>query len=159
MDQTNSGVTGQVDQTTKLCLSCHDGTVALDSFGGAASGGSSETITAVASWADVTKGTGNNLSTNHPYGDAARWPTNNITGLGAPGVVDLVDPSFRKTAGIMPLGTMYDGTGAVGCVSCHDPHNGSGNTDFLWVQNNVAGTTVDNRSVSGSLLCQNCHIK
>jgi hypothetical protein len=33
---TGQNVTGQVDTNSRLCLSCHDGTVALDSFGGGA---------------------------------------------------------------------------------------------------------------------------
>src|SRR5215208_7750619 len=34
-DAAGQKVTGKVDTNSMLCLSCHDGTVALDSFGGA----------------------------------------------------------------------------------------------------------------------------
>lgn len=148
--------TGNVDQNTKLCLSCHDGTVALDSFislphglAGTMKAGTGTTF--IASWADKTKGTGNDLSTNHPIGQAAVWtyPTPSY----------MVDPSLRDAKGIMPLRPMANGQLAVGCTSCHEPHNRNGNADFLWVNNSGPGTTVDGRSVSGSTLCMNCHIK
>jgi len=148
--------TGNVDQNTKLCLSCHDGTVAMDSFisvphnlAGTMKAGTGTTF--IMSWADKTAGTGTDLSTNHPLGDAARWtyPTPSY----------MVDPSLRDAKGMMPLRPMADGGLAVGCTSCHEPHNRNGNADFLWVNNSGPGTTVDGRSVTGSTLCMNCHIK
>jgi len=146
-------IKGNVDQNTKLCLGCHDGTVALSSFNvpyGETKGDGTTTMTTFASFA--VKGAGNDLTATHPIGDAATWvyPTD---------TTKFVDPSYRDAAGIMPLRPMATGALAVGCSSCHDPHNTAGNNDFLWVANNVPGTTVDGRSVSGSVLCENCHKK
>jgi len=73
----------------------------------------------------------------------------------------MVPEASRTTAGIMPLRYMNDGKKVVGCTSCHEPHNRKGPAvkNMLWVANDVAGTTVDGRSVSGSILCLNCHKK
>ena len=145
---------GAVDQNTKLCLGCHDGTVALASFalphGFTAAPNGTVTMTTIASYA--VKGAANDLTAVHPIGAAARWsfPTN---------TAKWVDPSAHATTGYTPLRPMADGSYAVGCSSCHDPHNTAGNDHMTWVPNNVPGTTDDNRSVSGSLLCENCHVK
>lgn len=138
--QTGTTVSGAVDTNSRLCLSCHDGTVAVDSFFGGA--GTQQ----------LTGGLiGTDLSNDHPIGEAAIWWTT------TPGY--MVDPSLRAAAGIMPLRRMADGRMAVGCTSCHEPHNRRNTTGMLWVANNVPGTTVDGRAVSGSLLCMNCHKK
>ncbi|HVT88467.1 MAG TPA: hypothetical protein VHD56_06410 [Tepidisphaeraceae bacterium] len=144
LDANGQGVTGQVDTNSKLCLSCHDGTVALDSFGGATGN------TNIAGKANL----GNDLSNDHPIGEAAIWPTPNPSYM--------VDPTLRANASggaIMPLRALADGRQTVGCTSCHEPHNRKSTTHMLWVNNGVAGTTVDGRAVSGSLLCLNCHKK
>jgi hypothetical protein len=142
LDSTGTGVTGDVDENSKLCLSCHDGTVALDSFGGKTG---TQFIT------NNRKILGTDLSNDHPIGENAIWPTPNPSYM--------VDPSLRSAAGIMPLRPMADGKLAVGCTSCHEPHNRKGTDHMLWVNNAIAGTTVDGRSVNGSLLCLNCHKK
>jgi len=158
------GAPGTIDQNTELCLSCHDGTVALDSYGGGSpsntltGGGTSITwgstfMGTAASWAVFGQGA-NDLSNDHPLGSAAYWPAVNPSWL--------VNPTFRGR--MMPLRTMVvpatDGsTVAVGCTSCHEPHNGGSGEKLLWVSNYGGGTTVDGRAVNGSILCQNCHIK
>jgi hypothetical protein len=91
------------------------------------------------------------LSNDHPIGEAAIWWTTTPPYM--------VDQSFRTAAGIMPLRKMADGRLAVGCTSCHEPHNRKNTDHMLWVKNNGPGTTVDGRSVSGSTLCLNCHKK
>jgi len=142
VDASGNGVTGDVDQNSKLCLSCHDGTVALDSFGGKSG---TQFIT------NNKAILGTDLSNDHPIGDNAIWPTPNPSFM--------VDPALRNAAGIMPLRPMADGKLAVGCTSCHEPHNRKGTTHMLWVNNGISGTTVDGRPVNGSLLCLNCHKK
>jgi hypothetical protein len=147
--------TGKVDQNSKLCLSCHDGTVALDSFGGQTG---SQVITnprAVFS---------SDLSNDHPIGEAAVWPqTWDPTANGGKGAwtggTYMVTPDLRNTAGIMPLRVMADGRNVVGCTSCHEPHNRKSQDHLLWVNNSGPATTVDGRAVSGSVLCMNCHKK
>ena len=140
LDASGNGVTGAVDQNSKLCLSCHDGTVAVDSFGGGA--GTQQLTGGVL---------GTDLSNDHPIGEAAVWPNPNPSYM--------VDPSLRSAKGIMPLRKLADGRNAVGCTSCHEPHNRVNTDHMLWVKNDGAATTVDGRSVSGSALCMNCHKK
>jgi hypothetical protein len=139
--------TGQnVDTNSLLCLSCHDGTVALDSFGGAPAGSNAGLING------GQKGganLGTDLTDDHPIGAGAIWTNPSF----------MVPQQLRDAQGIMPIRLMPDGTQAVGCTSCHEPHNRTGNPNMLWVPNNKAGTTVDGRAVSGSLLCMNCHKK
>ena len=137
---TGQNVTGAVDTNSRLCLSCHDGTVAVDSFGGG--NGTNQMTGGVL---------GTDLSNDHPLGENAVWPT--------PNPAYLVDPALRAAAGIMPLRNLADGRAAVGCTSCHEPHNRKNTVHMLWVNNQGAGTTVDGRAVSGSLLCMNCHKK
>lgn len=137
---TGQNVTGEVDTNSRLCLSCHDGTVAVDSFGGGA--GTQQ----------LTGGLiGTDLSNDHPIGEAAIWPTTTPPYL--------VDPALRSAAGIMPLRQLADGRNVVGCTSCHEPHNRKNQQYMLWVNNSGPATTVDGRSVSGSALCMNCHKK
>jgi hypothetical protein len=149
LDDSGAGVTGAVDQNSKLCLSCHDGTVALDSFGG-----NTGTHFIGAGGLVAAGATGNDLSHNHPIGEAAIWPT---------GASYMVDPSFRDAAHIMPLRKMADGRLAVGCTSCHEPHNRKALPHMLWASVSGSGATVDSvngsRVVNGSVLCLNCHKK
>jgi hypothetical protein len=137
---TGTQVTGQVDTNSRLCLSCHDGTVALDAFGGAAG-------TQQISNPDAILGT--DLSNDHPIGEAAVWQT--------PTPTDYVDPALREAAGIMPLRRLADSRAVVGCTSCHEPHDRKNIPGMLWVPVSGPGTTVDGRSVTGSVLCMNCH--
>ena len=139
-EATGQGVTGKVDTNSALCLSCHDGTVAVDSFGGGA--GTQQ----------LTGGlVGTDLSNDHPIGEAAVWWTTTPSYM--------VDPALRDAKRIMPLRQLADGRKAVGCTSCHEPHNRPSTDHMLWVSNSGSATTVDGRTVSGSALCFNCHKK
>jgi len=153
VDESGNGVTGDVDQNSKLCLSCHDGTVAADSFGGKT--GSNFLTGGIV---------GTDLSDDHPIGEAAIWPqTWDPTGNGGKGAWTgasyMVTPDLRTAAGIMPLRKMADGRLTVGCTSCHEPHNRKSTENLLWVNNSGPAKTVDGRDVSGSALCMNCHKK
>jgi hypothetical protein len=141
LDESGNGVTGDVDQNSKLCLSCHDGTVALDSFGGQTGN------VFISAYGNV----GTDLSNDHPIGAAAIWPT--------PNPAYMVDPALRDAQHIMPLRKMANGQLAVGCTSCHEPHNRKNQEHMLWVKNDGPSTTVDGRQVNGSGLCMNCHKK
>ena len=120
----------QPDGISKLCLSCHDGTVALDSFGGA-TGGTNIT-------GDALMGT--DLSNDHPI--SFTYNTALATADG-----ELFDPSIATTS----LGGTIDNdllsVGQMECSSCHDVHNSNDN-DYLLV---IANT--------GSALCLTCHDK
>ncbi len=128
---TMDATTGQPDASSKLCLSCHDGTVAVDNFG------------------DQTGGTyfisgndniGTNLSDDHPISftyDATL--ASNDGGL--------FDPTTTNSGlgGTISEDLLIDGQ--VQCASCHDVHNGSG-IDKLLIKSNDA-----------SALCLTCHNK
>jgi hypothetical protein len=138
---------GEVDSRSRLCLSCHDGTVALDSFGGA-TGGTTMTGSAML---------GNDLSNDHPIGETAKYTTSTTT----TSWVQLSLWGSKPTSGGLPLRYLSDGTTlVVSCVTCHEPHNKVGVEKLLRVSNSGAGTTlIDKRSVPGSTLCFSCHIR
>jgi len=120
---------GQPDGVSKLCLSCHDGSVALDSFGGA-TGATMITGDALLS---------NDLSNDHPVsftyqnsidnGDTELHPTTASTSMGGTIASDLLSG------------------GKVECSSCHDVHDKFGNSGLLKISN------------AGSALCLTCHDK
>ncbi len=122
---------GQPDGTSKMCLSCHDGTVAVDNFGGQTGG--TEFITG-----DDLIGT--DLSNDHPISftyDATLATTDG----------GLFDPTTTNSGlGGTIADDMLSG-GKLQCSSCHDVHNGSG----------VAKLLV--KSNANSALCLTCHNK
>jgi predicted CXXCH cytochrome family protein len=118
-----------VGAVSKACLSCHDGTVALDSFGGS---------TAATSFIGAGANIGTNLANDHPISFA--YTTALATSDG--GLVSPTDLT-QVTAGI-PL---YGGSGQLECASCHDVHNKASVGSLLRVSN------------AGSALCFKCHSK
>ena len=96
---TISTTPGQPGNISIMCLSCHDGTIAVDSFGGATGS------TYIAGAAKV----GTNLADDHPIG--IQW--------------DHIDPG--PCAGCHAGGELNTDVkffnGYVECASCHDPHN------------------------------------
>lgn len=128
---TMDATTGQPDASSKLCLSCHDGTVAVDNYGDQSGGthfltGSSDI--------------GTDLNDDHPISitydaalaaadDGLHDPTTTNSGLGSTISNDLL------------IGDQ------VQCASCHDVHNGNGLANLLRV-------TCD-----ASTLCLTCHNK
>jgi hypothetical protein len=143
----NGSITGQPDGVSLLCLSCHDGTVAVDSFGGATGTNFMGTINA-----DANLGT--DLSNDHPISI-----TYNATTASADGA--LHDP----TATNVTIGTGGDKTrtgtiatvmlsnGTVQCSSCHDVHNS------FTVPDASGGFPLLKVSKNGSALCLTCHNK
>ncbi len=127
---------GQPSGVSKLCLSCHDGTVAIDSFGG--KNGSN--------FISGKKLLGTDLSNDHPISftfDSALAAADG----------ELVDPAADgdgdpNTVGASaPYLPLFNGT--LQCASCHDVHNtaSAGNPDLLM------------RPVTNSELCLTCHAK
>ena len=121
---------GQPSGTSKLCLSCHDGVTALDSYGGNVG---STTINAEHSL-------GTDLTNDHPIGIeypttyiGQRWndPATFAPGIGGSSGVRLVT---------------VNGVKRVECNSCHTPHN-NGLGNFL------------RAPIEQSYLCLQCHIK
>ena len=141
MDATVNQPTG----ASKLCLSCHDGTVAVDSFGGQSG---TIFIGAFNGDADLTT----DLSNDHPISfvyDTALATTD--PGLFDPSttIVTIGSGAFSKTGSITDV--MLENN-VLQCQSCHSVHN-----DF------VAGTAISDAllkiSIGGSDLCLTCHNK
>jgi predicted CXXCH cytochrome family protein len=127
---TLNGASSGPGETSLLCLGCHDGVVAVDSYGGSTG---TDLITGAAAF-------GADLSDDHPVGitydpvadTELQATTNPVTfGSGAGTVADMLQAN------------------AVECASCHDVHNtlSAGNAQLLNVSN------VD------SELCFACHNK
>lgn len=115
--QNNTGGTDAIGVETLACLSCHDGTIALDeALGGTTdmgdlTGGSTAVIT--------------DLQKQHPVG---------LTITGADdGIVTMVDGAL----GGLPL--FASTNDQMECATCHDVHSDSSNGYFLRVSNTNSG--------------------
>jgi len=120
-----------LDIRSVLCMSCHDGTVALDSFGGK---NGSQFITGAL--------IGTDLQDDHPVGGTAVYPD----------VPWMVPPSEWEDDHGMRLHAWVDPDtneeqDVVSCYTCHEPHNRRGTEYMTWKSND------------GSQLCLTCHIK
>ncbi len=132
---------GQPGGNSKLCLSCHDGTVAVDSFGGA---------TGSTNISNANK-VGTALNDDHPIGFL--YDTTLATSNGS-----LFDPLTKSvtigTGGQTKVGTVKDVMlfgGKMECSSCHDVHN-----TFTVGAN---GTGMVKMDTAGSKICMACHNK
>ncbi len=149
----SSSVSGTVDAqpsgVSKLCLSCHDGTVAVNSFGG--------TTGAVSIAASSNLGV--DLRNDHPIAvtydaalvaaDASLKAITSAVTIGDTGV------GGRSKAGT--ISSVLLANGKVECSSCHDVHN----TFTLPTGNGQTGATnkLIKVTMSGSGLCLSCHDK
>ena len=140
-----------LDGASRLCLSCHDGTVALDSFKG------SNHTTSNGLGITGAANLGTDLSNDHPVGLTAviadyKAYYKPVTGILAANKLKLVKTSVPYAAGGKDMyGTALTGNEyAVSCVTCHDVHNGAG------VDAGVGLLRVTN---AGSALCLSCHNK
>ena len=125
---------GQPGGSSKLCLSCHDGTVAVDSFGGTTG------TTMIANGVNV----GTNLSNDHPvsftYNAALASSDGGLADPSADG-----DTDANTVGAAAPYVPLF--AGKLECATCHDPHNGTNIAGLLRVSN------------AGSGLCLKCHEK
>ena len=124
---------GNPDGSSKLCLSCHDGTVALASF---------RTYTGTTKMDAINGGVSNlgtDLSTTHPI--SFTYDVNLLTKDHK-----IWDPTTTPS-GVHngSINTDMLENGKVQCISCQDAHNGAG-VNHLLIKSNV-----------GSALCFTCH--
>jgi predicted CXXCH cytochrome family protein len=122
-------VQGQPSGFSKACMSCHDGTIALDSFGGKTAAGAGM----------MTGGSklGTDLTNDHPISityDAA-------LAVAKRDMISPVSASFVDAAKTVPLFA-----GKMECSTCHNSHDNA-NGSFL------------RKSNAGSALCLSCHKK
>jgi len=127
--------------SSKLCLSCHDGTVAVNSFGGVTGS------TMISTENDLTT----NLKSSHPIGftyDSALATSDGSLFDPATTSVTIGSGTQTKTGTINAV-MLYGGQ--MECGSCHDVHN-----TFTVGGSGTGLVKVDQ---SGSAICLTCHDK
>ncbi len=137
---------GQPGGVSLLCLSCHDGSVALNAYsmaGGSPSGADDQRINSGSSSGDnaYTIGKDGDLSNHHPIG------FNYYQAMDAD--LEIANVTKQMTSNTKIKDLLYGGT-QFECVSCHDVHNSQNATNaerFLW------------RSNDHSKFCLTCHEK
>jgi len=141
------------------CLSCHDGSIAVNAYGSVAS---SEFITNGAAISEGSK----NLTHSHPIsfnyqalvGTAPtqdKWIYDSANPVLVP---DANSPGFTPGNDMSIKGFLLNQQGNLECNSCHDVHNQEGspynivnNPKLVKINGTAAGV--------GSLLCRSCHNK
>jgi len=126
----DAGPLAQPDGSSKLCLSCHDGTVAIDSYGGATG----------TNFATGDALVGISLADDHPV--SFTYDATLATADGG-----LYDPSSANSGLGGTIAADLLAAGKMQCSSCHGVHNEYG----------VAKLLV--KSNAGSALCMTCHDK
>jgi len=131
-DTLDGSVDTQPADVSKACLSCHDGTVALENFGGNTGGGS---------FIDGGALIGTDLSNDHPISVL-------YSAGGGPGQDSELNPTSSAFADATIADYLF--AGKVECATCHDVHNGGavGSNPSLLVEN-----------PAGSVICLRCHAK
>jgi len=138
------GVMGQPTGISKMCLGCHDGTVALEAMDSKAAGGALTTtyIQDVQSgYRQPSMDAGTNLKGTHPISI-----TYDETDLGLVGIAG-------TAIGGATLEEVLEGGTTLQCSSCHDVHDSPGES--------VAGTHLlrVSNTATASGLCLTCHAK
>ena len=165
-------ITGNPNGSSLACLSCHDGTVAINSpIGGL--GTNAPMFMGTLNPADVIGGAGD-LHTEHPISFVFDTDLANRDGaLEDPATYHIGDPKTRLFVNVAPVPTSWpvgavpivgktikdallDGQSRVQCTSCHDPHRMKGAAPMTGTMLLVDGLDVNGR---GSLLCRTCHVK
>ncbi len=128
-----SGVSTEdaLDGRSILCMSCHDGTVALDSFGG--NNGSQY----LAGSANLQT----DLRDDHPVGASGIYPE--VPGMANPATFE-GPGKYNMNLEDMKVNNITERV--VACTTCHEPHNRNNYDHMLW------------RSNAGSSLCLTCHL-
>ena len=148
---------------SKACLSCHDGTVAINTYGGVGFYTTHGTAAFITNNALI----GTDLTHSHPI-SLAYSPS--IVGNGVnqdkwlynPNTTPVLTPvsgTFVPGNDMSVNGFLLGGQNRLECTSCHDVHNQIG-TPFDKTFNpklvKIVGVDANN---NGSLLCRSCHNK
>lgn len=123
---------GEPSGISKLCLSCHDGTVAVDAFGRSQGG---------AFFISARGNMGTDLSDDHPISFIYDSALAQVDG-------GLYDPTVQASGVAGASGTIDQDmlfAGSMECSSCHDVHNANSFNRLLLKPN------------GGSGLCLTCH--
>jgi hypothetical protein len=155
------------------CLSCHDGSVAINAYGSPANNTLNTPVYVGGSAAiSADQGLTKNLSHSHPIS----FNYESIVGVGgnkdqfiydqsSPVLVPTANsPTFTPGPDMSVKGFLLDSQGNVECSSCHDVHAQLGSAydavlnPKLVKINGTAPNTVNGQQ-TGSLLCRSCHNK
>lgn len=159
---------GMPDGTSLACLSCHDGTVAINQ-------GINGQIGATLEFIDPGAQIGPDLHTTHPISfDYTPTLATADGGLENPDTYKIGDPKSVITVNNAPVPlTGWTGTSLSGktikqamlggtsgyrmqCSSCHDVHKLVGSAPSSGILVKISGNDLNNR---GSLICRTCHVK
>lgn len=133
-DLERGGVTSNTT-VSNLCLSCHDGTVAINSVFNDSLFGANDGGTASAALGSVGTNLGTDLANDHPINfDYAAAST--------------ADGTLETAAGILTAGFQLFG-GKMQCATCHNPHG----------SNDSSGKGFVRVTMAGSAMCLACHLK
>lgn len=147
---------------SKACLSCHDGTVAVNTYGGIGNFSTHGPATILTNSALI----GTDLTHSHPI-SLSYTPAITGTGLGQdkwlynPNTTPVLTPDsgiFVPGNDMTVNGFLLNGKNRLECTSCHDVHNQEG-TPFDIVKNPKLVKIVGTQAGKGSLLCRSCHNK
>ncbi len=165
--------TNPPDGSSKLCLSCHDGTVAIGAvlrdagqsnatipMAGTGPGGVMPGSPVSGQHASANLGTdlsGTHLVSiavnDHLITDKNAQYANNLTSM------QLAYPPPGDPVKLSRTGNLYKGEPGVNslgvqCTSCHDPHD---NTNGMFLVKPVTDTSQTTLSLQGGTLCATCH--
>ena len=179
------GFSGLPGGSSKLCLSCHDGTLALGNVNvlnglagasipmtGTGPGGTMPVGEGSAS--GFTRNLGTDLRNDHPisltFNSALAQRDGELRGVDAqqrwPGgsgaVVGVRGPGFKPQLPLQPTGV--NGAGQVQCSTCHDPHireldSARGNQKFLRGQRFQEAAPTAAHNAATDMVCLGCHDK
>lgn len=179
------GALEQPGGSSKLCLSCHDGTVAIGSvnvlnavgsatIGMAGTGAGGKMPAGSGATSGFTRNLGADLANDHPisvsYTNALalrdgelrlvdanqQWPPGSGTGIGVRG------PGYKPALPLEPTGA--GGIGQVQCATCHDPHRretdaAKGNQKFLRQNRFQEAPPTPSHNAASDIVCLSCHDK
>jgi hypothetical protein len=144
------------------CLSCHDGSIAINAYGGNPGDVYLSGDAAISYDQSLNK----NLSHSHPIS----FKYQDVVGIGAGKnqwiydenssvlVPDANTPTFTPGADMTVKGFLLDGQGNLECSSCHDVHAQEGSA-YDAVMNPKMVKINGTQNGVGSLLCRSCHNK
>ena len=164
---TLNATVGAPNGASLACLSCHDGTLAInEGISGFLGGG---TVSSGPIMADAVIGP--NLHTTHPISftyDAALAVADG--GLEDPTTYKIGDAKAALTYATAPVPASWSGSSLTGktiseallfegkmqCASCHDVHKLDGSAPESAIFLRISGADAGGK---GSMLCRTCHIK
>ena len=142
---TMDATVGQPSGMSKLCLACHDGTVAIDNFGNNTSG---------TRYIDYRADLGTNMSMTHPI--SFTYDTQLATTDG-----QLYDPASANSGlgGTIQKDLLFNGK--LECSSCHDVHASRSNSGCTGCHSmhGYRESLSLRKSNAGSAFCLTCHKK